>query len=230
LNPGQWVVGTADDIARDLVAWARAVLPEAVINSKPLSLRERDAGVDIRLVGLAPRPAPRTTNPPITIDLDFVVTVQLADAFAEQRALGELLLAASDRSEFEIVAGRSAAEICVALGIPVAAGFVLRTPLTRTREAKTAPLVRFPLKVDTAELSVVEGIVTGPGAIPIFGAVVTVTDIGRQGRTDAHGRFRIAGAPRDENGIKLNVKARGVELDATAMPGQSVVLRLPLEV
>lgn len=224
------MTATAEDITHDLIAWAGAILPKTAIAAKPLNAHQRDNGVDIRLIALSPRPAQRTSHPPIVIDLDYLITVQMDDAFAEQHMLAELLLAAADRSDFEIVSARSAAETCTALGIPIAAGFTLRTSLTRARDAKIAPLVRFPLKVDTAELGIVEGTVIGPGAIPIAGAVVTIPGVGRQARTDAHGRFRIAGAPKNEKGIPINVKARGVELDTAAIPGQNVVLRLPLEV
>ncbi|HWA89866.1 MAG TPA: carboxypeptidase-like regulatory domain-containing protein [Rhizomicrobium sp.] len=223
-------MGTADDVARDLLAWAGTVLPKIPASARPLGARERGAGIDVRLMGLAPRPSPRATNPPSTIDLDFLVTVQMSDAFDEERALAELLLAVAERSDFEILPGRPAAEICAALGIPVAAGFVLRAPLTRAREIKPAPLVRFPLQVDAAGLGAVEGIVTGPGDVPIAGAVVTLAGGGRETRSDRNGRFRLAGLPRETSGVKLHVRARGVEIDASAMPGTNVVLKLPLEV
>jgi hypothetical protein len=201
-----------------------------VIASKPLGARERGKGVDVRLLALAPRPALRAANPPNVLDLDYLVTVSLDDAAAEQYALAELTLAAADRSDFEIVSTRSAADTCAALGIPVAAGFILRTPLMRERAVKTAPLVRFPLKVESGDVGVVEGSVLGPNDVPIAGAVVTIPGLGRNARTDAYGRFRFAAALRDPAGIKLNVKARGVEIDASAKPGESVVVRLPLEV
>lgn len=224
------MVGKADDIARDLLAWVASVTPKIPAAAKPLGTRERAAGIDIRLIGLAPKPAPRAPNPPDAVDLDFLVTVQMADAFDEQNALAELLLSAVQRSDVEIVAGRSGAELCAALGIPVAAGFVLRTPLVRARDVKPAPLVKFPLQVEPVRLSVVQGIVTGPGDVPIAGAVVSVADGMREARTGHDGRFRIAGLPQQKAQIKLNVRARGVELDAAAVPGQDVVLKLPLEV
>lgn len=224
------MAATADEVTRDLIAWAETILPKTGITAKPASAREREKGVEIRLIGLGPRPAPRSSHRTTVIDLDYLITVQMDDAFAEQSALAELLFAAADRSDFEILGGRTAAEICADLEIPIAAGFVLRATLTRVREAKPVPLVRHPLKVDTAELGVIEGTVLGPESTPIAGAVVTVPGVGLQARSDAHGHFRIAGAPRIPKGVKLNVKARGVELDATGMPGQPVILRLPLEV
>jgi hypothetical protein len=230
LGSGLVVVGTADDIGRDLVAWAKTVLPDAPSAAQPLGTRARSPGVDVRLLGLAPKAQPRSANPPAAVDLDFLVTLQLADAFEEERALAELLLAAMERSDFEIVGGRSAAETCAALGIPVAAGFVVRTPLIRERERRRAPLVRFPLIVEAMDLAVIEGIVTGPGDVPIAGAHVTVHGLDKDARTGPDGRFVIRGVPHEKDGLKLNVKARGVELDAAAIPGQNVVLHLPLEV
>jgi hypothetical protein len=221
---------SAEAITREILDWAGAVLPGSIVVTRPLGARERGVGVDVRLLALTPRPAPRIANPPNVLDLDYLVTVSLGDANAEQNALAELVLAAVDRSDFEIVGTRSAADTCAALGIPVAAGFLLRTPLMRGRAAKTAPLVRFPLKVTSGDICVVEGSVLGPNDVPVAGAVVTMPGLGREARTDTHGRFRFPAALRDPNGIKLNVRARGVELDASAMPGENVVVHLPLEV
>lgn len=220
----------ADQITREIVAWAHALLPGLAVASQPVHAAARGVGIDIRLIGLSPRQPPRTANPPLTIDLDYLVTVQIDDAYAEQKALGELLFAAADRSDFEIVTTRTAAAICAELGIPVAAGLVIRTAMLRERVPKKVPLVREPLRVEDAAIGIVEGEVLGPGDIPIANAVVSLPGIGREVRTDAKGRFRIAGAPQEHGGIKLNVKARGVELNGAAMPGKRVVLRLPLEV
>ena len=220
----------ADQITREIVAWAHALLPQLAVATQPLNAGAPQSGVDIRLIGLAPRQSPRTANPPITVDLDYLVTVRTDDAYAEQNALGELLFAAADRSDFEIVTARAASAICAELGIPVAAGFVIRTAMSRMRAARKVPLVREPLVVESAEIGVVEGTVLGPGDIPIADAVVSLPGIGHEARTDARGRFRIVGAPQEHGGIKLNVKARGAELNGAATPGKRVVLRLPLEV
>ncbi len=222
--------GGADEITRDIVTWARAVVPELDVAARPLRDEARGAGVDIRLVGLSPRQTPRTSNPPAAIDLDYLITVQMDDAFAEQKALGELLFASAERSDFDVVPTRSAAAICADLGIPVAAGFVVRIVLVRERERGAAPLVREPMRVDTAAIGVVEGQVLGPGDVPVANAVVSLPGSGREVRTNARGQFRITGAPHNDRGTALNVRARGVETTVEATPGQHVVLRLPLEV
>ncbi len=49
------------------------------------------------------------------------------------------------------------------------------------------------MQVEQVALGVVEGVVSGPGDIPISGAVVTATGAAREARTDHNGRFRIAG-------------------------------------
>lgn len=213
-----------------IVTWAKAVAPELEVVAHSLRDDARSTGVDIRLVAVSPRQTPRTANPPVTIDLDYLVTVQMKDAFAEQNALGELLFATAERSDFEVLTARPAAAICADLGIPVAAGFVIRVALIRERERKKVPLVREPMRVNTSPIGTIAGQVLGPGDIPIANAIVSLPGIGHEARTDAKGQFAITGAPQDAGGVALTVRARGVEMNGEATPGQRVVLRLPLEV
>lgn len=220
----------ADKVTREIVDWAKSVLPKIDVSTQPLEADAEARGVDVRLIALTPRQGARTNNPPLVINLDYLITVRLEDAYSEQNALTELLFAAIERHDFEIIAERPAVELCAELGAPVAAGFVIRKPLLREREARKVPRVREPLRVNYADLGVVEGAVFGPGDVPIANAIVSIPGFDGQTRTDAHGRFRIAGVPQLSGGIKFNVKARAVELDSKALPGQLVIVHLPLEV
>lgn len=222
--------GGVDQITREVVTWAKAVVPGLEVAAHPLRDDARTEGVDIRLVAVSPRQTPRTANPPVTIDLDYLVTVRMDDAFAEQNALGELLFATADRSDFDVLTSQPAAAICADLGVPVAAGFVIRVALIRERERKKVPLVREPMRVDTTPIGIIEGQVLGPGDVPVANAIVSLPGIGHEARTDAKGRFAITGAPQETGGVALTVRARGVEMNGEATPGQPVVLHLPLEV
>lgn len=221
---------TADEVTRELIAWIGETLPDVPVSARSPSSPVHEDGVDVRLMAIAPRPSPRVHAPPAIVDLDYLITIRMSDPFAEQKALGELLLSAMSRTGCEIVRGRSAAQACSSVGIPIANGFVLRAPLIREREAKRAPLVRFPLKVHSSEMGSIEGRVLGPGDTPIMGAMVSADSLGRQTYTDAEGRFRLAGAPRDATGVVLSARARGATTQATVKAGESAVLRLSLEV
>jgi len=226
-QPHTMQAGTADQITHGLIDWIGVVLPGVSVSARSLAAREREDGVDVRLVGLSPRAPPRVPAPPFIVELEYLITLRMSDAFSEQRLLADLLLAAIDQPEYEIVT-RSAAELCVTLGIPAAAGFVLKTPLLRPRVAKRAPLVRFPLEVHTADLCLLQGKVVGPGDVPIAGAVISTND--RVSRTDANGNFQIPGVPDEGKAVALHVRARGLEAQMTAKIGEFNVLRLALEV
>src|ERR1019366_2910528 len=109
------MAGTADDTTVGLAAWIGAVLQGAVVCVHSLGDKQRVAGVDLRLLRASPRPGPRTADP--VADLDYLATVQLADAAAEQQALVELLFAAMDRQDVEVLAGQDVVGICGSLGI-----------------------------------------------------------------------------------------------------------------
>jgi hypothetical protein len=227
-QPDTMQAGTADQITHALIDWIGVVLPGVNVSARSLAAHEREDGVDVRLAGLSPRAPPRVPAPPSIVELEYLITLRMSDVFNEQRLLADLLLAAIDQPEYEIVTARSAAELCVTLGIPPATGFVLKTPLLRPRVVKRAPLVRFPLQVHTADLCVLEGKLLGPGDVPIAGAVISTND--RLSRTDANGNFHIPGVPDDGKAVALHVRARGIEAQMTAAIGEFNVLRLALEV
>ncbi len=87
---------SADDVTRGFVAWIGSVLPDTAIASRTLSDTTVGEGIDVRLLGLEPRPSQRVASPPAVVALDYLVSVRAADAFAEQRAAAELLFAALD--------------------------------------------------------------------------------------------------------------------------------------
>lgn len=220
---------TANSVTAGLADWVRSLLPGVPATARPLGARERTSGVDIRLLRATPRPAARIAAPPVILDLDYLITVQMADAAAEQNALVELMFAAVERHESEIVTDQGIAELCTSLGIPVAAGFVLRTPLVRASTRHAAKRVRTPLVVHTAAMGVIEGRVVGPQDIPIAGAVITASGLSNTARSDHDGHFRLVGMPSTTAGVALTARARGTETDGVGVVGKPIVFRLALE-
>lgn len=217
------------ETTHELVDWARHVLPGRTVSARSLGDRESPEGVDIRLVGLVPRPTPRAASPPLILAADYLLTVRAADAIAEQTGIMDLMLAAMDYEHAEVATDRDVPKLCIELGLPPALGLVLRATVSRRRPATRAPLVRFPLKVAAGELGVLQGSVLGPGDTPVAGAIVRAAGVDRAAQTDAFGRFRLYG-PVGDAVVRLNVRARGVEIDDEVEPGHPVILRLPLEI
>jgi len=222
-----------EETTRDLIGWTQEVLPGRTVVARSLSDRECGEGVDLRLVGLAPRAAPRAASPPLTLVADYLLTVRAGDPFVEQTSAMALLFAAMERDEAEVVADRDALKLCGELDLPPGLGFVLRATVSTARRhaAARAALVRFPLTIDAGELGVLQGSVLGPGDTPVAGAVVRVEGVDRTAETDAFGRFRLHGPVGSKTKpIRLNVRARGVEIDSEVKSGSPVILRLPLEI
>jgi hypothetical protein len=211
------------------VEWIRSVLPDVPTVARPLGARERESGIDLRLIRAAPRTTARAAEQPTTLDLDYLITIQMVDAAAEQHALVELLFAAAARHDSEVVSDQSGAELCASLGIPVATGFVLRTPLVRIPARHPAQRWRVPLVVHSAELGVIEGRVLGPQDAPIAGAVITAAGLSAMARSDHDGHFRMVGMPTIARGVQLTARARGTQAGGVGIVGQPVTLRLALD-
>lgn len=220
-----------EDTTRELVDWARGVLPDRTVVARTLGDRATEEGVDIRLVGLAPRPSPRIPTSPLVLSLDYLLTVRATDPATEEAGILELMLAAMEHDEAEVVADANPLRLCIDLGLTPGPGFVMRAPLSRRRQpVRPTPLVRFPLTVASGELGVLRGLVVGPNDTPVAGAVVRAEGLDRIVRTDAFGRFRLQGPIGEGVTVRLNARARGVEIDGQAKAGKPVTLRLPLEI
>lgn len=220
----------ADAVTGEVVAWTRARLPGLSVEALGAADRAGTEGVEVRLLNVASRPEPASPERRVTLALDYLVTVRLADAEAEHRAVGELFFAALDRADVEVVADRSALEACGALGLPPALGIVLRVAMARERPTRRVQLVREPLVARVVPLGRVEGLVLGPGDVPIAGATVTLIGLDRSARTGADGRFELPGPLPETAPVRVAARARGVEIEMVAAAGDPVVLKLPLEV
>ena len=221
---------TADEITSDLLEWLAEAAPGLEAHAPALTATVRKAGVDLRLARMTPRPGPRTAVGPLALDLDYLVTVQLADAPAEHHAVAELMFAAMALEDVEVLGGEEAARVSVAFGLPIAPGFILRVPLERARRGFHRP--------DRSERSrpppprphppgPIDGRVVGPADDPIDGASVEAVGLDRSVLTDRAGRFRIPDAAPEGAAVRLVVRSQGVECEAVAVAGLPVTLRLP---
>ncbi|TCS14452.1 carboxypeptidase-like regulatory domain-containing protein [Caulobacter sp. BK020] len=222
-----------EETTRDLIGWTQTVLPGRAVVARSLGDRDCGEGVDLRLISLAPQATPRAIAPPLILTADYLVTVRAADPIIEQTGAMALMFAAMEYDEAEVALDRDALKLCADLDLPPGPGFVLRATVSiaRRRAVARAALVRFPLKIDAGELGVLQGAVLGPGDTPVAGAVVCVEGVDRAAQTDAFGRFRLRGPVGGKGApVRLNVRARGIEIDREVETGNPVILRLPLEI
>ena len=219
---------SAADVTASLLDWmtqAASGTPIAVVGS---GAGQAANGISIRLAGLAPRvvpPVPGRNSK--VLALDYLVTIILDDPLAEQALAADLAFAALARSEVELVSEISSATLCRSLGLPPAQGLVIRTELRRDAVMPSAPLVRHPPITQLEPLSQAEGVVVGPGGIPIANALVMLKGSNRSVTTGPDGRFCFAipaGTP-----AKVTARARMREVSASLNTGATNVLNLPLE-
>jgi hypothetical protein len=211
---------SVDQVTRRLVAWIEAALPGQPVAVVASTATEMPEGATVRLRRAIPQRRPAEAQSPLALMLHYEIAVRLADPLAEQRAIGELAFAALAEADFEIEAEGGEH------GPPT---LMLRTRLLRGRPLSRQARVREPLRADLRVIGSLQGVVLGPGDLPIPDAVVAIPAIGQRTSTDADGRFRFAAAPAGSEPLALTVDAKGVRVDLVATPGGPVTIRVPLE-
>lgn len=214
---------SVDQVTRRLIGWVEAALPgqPVVVVSSTAGAQE---GVLVRLCRAVPQRRPAEAQSPLALMLHYEIVVRLADPLAEQRAIGELAFAALSEADVEIET-----EASTAPGEQGPPTLRLRTRLLRGRPQPRQARVREPLRADLRVVGSLQGVVLGPGDLPIPDAVVAIPALGQRTGTDAIGRFRFAAVPSGSAPLALAVEAKGVRVELTTAPGGPVTIRVPLE-
>jgi len=132
-----------------------------------------------------------------------------------QRPVGTLLFAALTPPDWDVRFPGDIAELWRAVGMPPRAGFILNVPLRQPVELEPAPPVRAPLRVEGVGSRVMEGVVLGPGDVPISDAFVEIPSLALTARSDTRGRFRFAAVPTTPAKQQLRVRAKAREFPFT---------------
>jgi hypothetical protein len=226
---------SADEVTSELLEWLVTVAPGLPASAPTLTSPLRKAGIDLRLVRATPRPSPRIGAASLAIDLDYLVTVQLADSAAEHHATSELMFAAMARQDLEVIGGDEVSQVSTALGLPIAPGFILRMTLVRERQHRPERVTRIQLPTPPTPAppakparapAFIDGRVLGLTDTPIDGATVEAVGHGAPVRTDSAGRFRIEAAGPEGAAVRLVARADGAKVEAVAVAGLPVTLRL----
>ena len=220
-----------DQVDQHLREWIASTLPGIDVSLDVPSAKVDGPAVGLYLYELSVAPPLRTAKrPPLQLLLRYLITANGAYAEAGHQMLEELLFAAMDNPDFEIDAQPVPLEFWAAFAVPPRPSFTLRVPLRIDREQPRAKRVQMPIVVDTAPLAPLDGIVLGPGDIPLSGAVVEVPSLRLVTRTDFKGRFHFAAIPSTPHNLPMRVEANGFELTVPAATqqrgnGKPVVIR-----
>ena len=185
----------ADD---EVTSWAQSVLPGADVALGPPLAESASPAVSLHLLSLTDIPAARgagRVSP--QFGARYLVTSAAAEPAEAHRLLGTLLFAALEQHEFEVGFADVPDALWAAAGAMPRAAFSLFVRVRREREDEPTPLVRGPIVVRGAPLAPLEGLVLGPGDVPISDAFIALPKLSATTRSDRRGRFRFAAVPSD---------------------------------
>ena len=220
-----------DQVDGKLTDWARSILPSVDVSFAAPNEVEKGEAVNMYLMEISSTAPLRSGHrPPLQITLRYLVTVKSDDLLAGHRMLGELMFAAMDDAEFEVEPEPVPVEVWRAFGVGPRPSFVLRVPLIVERPEDRAPLVKKPLVVKRSPLARLQGLVFGPGDIPIMGAAVELPSLGLSTSTDANGSFVFLAVPSDPPAKTVRVRAKGkeasVSADEAVLKSKPLIIRL----
>lgn len=215
----------ADEATRNLCEWIASVVPDTPIDVRSPSDASPHNGIALRLLSVRPLSAPRGQHLTQNLQLCYLVSVTLADVLAEHRALGELVFALADRTDYQLLSQDAATALRREISFPPCAAIMLSINLQRQKQTARIPPVRRPLVVQTSPVAAVEGIVVGPEDVPLMDARVEAPALNLSSLTDFKGRFRLPAAPptrliASKNNIRVAIDWQG---------DQPLTIRIPLE-
>jgi hypothetical protein len=215
-----------DEADERMLAWARRVVPDVPVSIAPPPAGDKDAGVRIHLLSLAPVPAARgAKRPPLELALRYLVTTAAADEAAAHRWLGFLAFDAMDTSDWSVESDPPGIDVWRAFSVAPRPAFVVRVPLRLARKDRDVPLVRKPLVVDMHSTTALAGLVTGPEEIPIAGATLEIPSLQLFATTGGDGAFRFPQLPASSS-ITLIVRAKGQTRTLRARTGEPLHIRI----
>ena len=203
-----------DEVDQQLRSWVEEVLPGVSVTFDGPATATDDVGLHLFEMADLP-PARGEARPPLQVRLGYLVTTSGADVALAHKRLGTLLFAALTHPDWEVRFPGEIAEFWRAAGEPPRAGFVLTIPLRQPVETEPAPPVRVPLRVQGVGSRAMEGLVLGPGDVPISDAFVEIPSLALTARSDKRGRFRFAAVPTSPAKQHLRVRAKAREFPFT---------------
>ncbi len=199
-----------DSADRDLQEWVKKVVPGVEVFLGPPQQSDGKHGISLYLLALSdPPPAWMNRQPATRVALRYLVTTWAEDEIEAHRLLGLLVLAVMENRKYELDLASMPAPLWAALGITPRPSFTLCAPLHVEQPEPDTRLVKGPLVIRGTPVISLQGVVLGPGNVPIVGASVEIPSLSLTNHTDAKGRFYFSSVPGEPRSIQLLVKARG---------------------
>ncbi|MGO8917416.1 MAG: hypothetical protein ACLQJR_16030 [Stellaceae bacterium] len=209
-----------EQVDEQLKNWLASIVGGVEVSlAAPVSAGKGRA-IGLYLLELIQAPVLRGSKPPpLQILLRYLVTADAERPEDAHRMLGDLIFAAMDSPDLEVESEPVPLALWSALGVAPRPAFILRAPARVERPQPKARRVGS-LVITQAPLAPLDGVVLGPGGVPLAGAEVELPALQLFTRTDYKGRFRFPTAAPGKDGTFVRVKARGFEMTATATDGE----------
>ncbi|WP_373500505.1 hypothetical protein [Desulfococcus sp.] len=201
-----------EGVDEKLVEWVGGLLGDVEISLGAPEEKSADA-VGIYLMDILPSsPAHVTRRAPLQVMLRYLFTAWAEKPRDAHNMLSTLLFAAMEHPEYEVDLEEVPAQVWRAFGVRPRPSFKIRLPLRVERTDRTAHRVGGPIELRRAPLSGMQGVVTGPGGIPIANAQVALPACRLAVVTDSRGRFAFDAVPALSSAMQVRVLARGREM------------------
>lgn len=200
-----------DTIDRQLKDWVTSTVADTDVRlSMPAAKVDRPT-VILHLLEMAYAVPSRRDGPkPVELALHYLVTTCAKTTEDAHRLLGELFFAAVGDTDLSVGLQPIPIEVWRALGAIPQPAFRIVAPLVRERAVDTPRITR-PVQFSVSPLTTVDGVVLGPGDVPIPRARVQLSGTADVAYTDNQGRFCFRGVSASPVTKELRVVARGIE-------------------
>lgn len=201
-----------DKLDRQLKAWiSETIKQDTDISFAPPSLSSDKTIVSAYLYKLDNSLANSTArNIPFQITLCYLITVQSNNPIESHKLLGELLLAANERSDINIDLSGFNADFWQSLNMPPQPHFVMKIPLTLTEQSNETPaIIKEPTIVDLGFIKNIKGLLLGPDKQPISGAKITSTSTNATVLTNNNGIFSITTGAKELKTFNCLIHTKG---------------------
>lgn len=205
-----------DRLDRDLMSWIASLpnAPDVVLRSPDDSAADRR--ISLHLLDVRPDPPQRNTNHSTwPFRVRYLVSASAADPMEQHALLGNLMMAALERSGTDIEPDAPPLELWRAFGVKPRPAFILSVAWSYQKDAPQRPTVKHPLSVDSRPVGPMSGVVLGPEDAPIMAARLEIPALGLSTTSDRVGHFHFAGTPRGAD-LRLRITARGKTLERSS--------------
>ena len=214
---------TIDQVTEHLCAWAKEVTDGAPVSLAPPTAPPEALQVHVFLLDVVRKPVLRGPDqPPLQVQLRYLVSVWGPDPAAAHHALHQLVFDALARPDLEVDETPPPAALWSALGAVPRPAFTLRVRLQVERYEPMVPLVRRAETHVEAALATLHGRLLVPSAgstdetMALSGARVEVVGTRNSALSDQSGHFRLDNVlPGEDGTLRLAVQAKGRRTEVT---------------